>query len=150
MLGLNATETKLTLPNGTNVTLPEPTSQYRNQRHNTGTFLEHIGERFSWGISRLRRPLPRLGRDAFWGGVGSQWHAAFFADPDPIFYHQNSSTIYNLTQLNDHGNCSQLQGNVGYQWGVLISLALCLSCRLAALDDCDVWIVPRYLPTFTI
>lgn len=107
-LGLNATETEFTFPNRTNITLPEPSlnisANIALNPHSSYT-AEWYDSYYAWyeqpyGVGWARNDTGEMP----------------FSASGPLFYHQTSSTAYDLTQFNDHGSCQQ-QNKVRYKWG---------------------------------
>lgn len=109
MLGLNATETKFTFPNETNVTIREPalniSANFASSPHPYQSYA--TPDRYARTYKWYERPF------------GIDWKVngtTPFVEAGPLFYHHTSSTAYNLTQLNENGSCQQ-QNNVRYKWG---------------------------------
>jgi len=108
-LGLNATETEFTLPNTTNITIPEPSLNISAHFPVDPDYLS-LGPGSRADIPWYQEPY----------GLGWKRNDTnefpFFTKSDPLFYHQLSDTLYNLTQFNSNGGCQQLR-DVRYKWG---------------------------------
>ena len=107
LLGLNATESQFTFPNGTNITITESTLNVSG----------HFASNPHYASSQ------DYYRSAEWYAVpyGLGWKrndtgTMPFADSGPVFYHQTSNTGYDLKQFNENGSCQQLS-DVRYKWG---------------------------------
>jgi len=104
-LGQNDTRSQFTFPDGTNITLDQPSL-------NVSAHMAVDVESSAYRYSRRDPNSPYSGWSAFpWGTQNYP-----FDKLDPLLFYPDSETTYNLTQLNERGSCQQLN-HVRYKWG---------------------------------